>query len=337
MTIAAETKAQPKQGRLPDLIPLLHSAAEAAGTLREGAVAAMAAKVAPGGKLDAAALEREQRAAHGLAWIATYVEAIRQIASYAERMQSEGRFGEMEALLAQIGDGRISGAARRRRDDEPERDRAAARARRGGEGPRGVPDACGARAHRGHDAGDARPRGGADPRRARGRRLRRPRPRRDAGGHARGDAPLRRRRGHAACARVAPQGRICAAAAHRRHGVARRVRPHHAGGVRRARARQGGDVRRLRGAVARLYRRGLARHALGDRRGADPQWRHRRAEGGVAAQDRERRGAAHGGVHRAQYRLRSRLAHHARGARTAMSTASPGRRPGSRMPPAPTS
>ncbi len=103
MTIAAETKAQPKQGRLPDLIPLLHSAAEAAGTLREGAVAAMAAKVAPGGKLDAAALEREQRAAHGLAWIATYVEAIRQIASYAERMQGEGRFGEMEALLAQIG------------------------------------------------------------------------------------------------------------------------------------------------------------------------------------------------------------------------------------------
>ena len=55
------------------------------------------------GKIDGAALEREQRAAHGLAWIATYVEAIEQLASYAQRMEGEGRFGEMESLLAQIG------------------------------------------------------------------------------------------------------------------------------------------------------------------------------------------------------------------------------------------
>jgi (2S)-methylsuccinyl-CoA dehydrogenase len=103
VTIAAETKAQPKQGRLPDLIPLLHSAAEAAKRLLERAVSGVRGKVAPGGKLDAMALEREQRAAHGLAWVATYVEAIRQIASYADRVESEGRFGEMEALLAQIG------------------------------------------------------------------------------------------------------------------------------------------------------------------------------------------------------------------------------------------
>jgi (2S)-methylsuccinyl-CoA dehydrogenase len=89
--------------RLPDLIQLLDAATEAAGTLRQQAVEAVAAKVAPGGKLDAAALEREQRAAHGLAWVATYVEAIRQIASYARRMQGEGRFGELEALLTQIG------------------------------------------------------------------------------------------------------------------------------------------------------------------------------------------------------------------------------------------
>jgi (2S)-methylsuccinyl-CoA dehydrogenase len=103
VTIAAETKAQPKQGRLPELIPLLHSAAEAAKTLLARAVGAVREKVAPGGKLDAMALEREEHAAHGLAWIATYVEAIRQIADYAERMQGDGRFGEMEALLVQIG------------------------------------------------------------------------------------------------------------------------------------------------------------------------------------------------------------------------------------------
>ena len=71
--------------------------------MRDRAVEAVAAKVSAGGKLDGAALEREQRAAHGLAWVATYVEAIRQIASYARRMQGEGRFGELEALLTQIG------------------------------------------------------------------------------------------------------------------------------------------------------------------------------------------------------------------------------------------
>lgn len=88
-----------------ELIPLLDSAAEAAATLRDRAVAAVAAKVTAGGKIDAALLEREQRAAHGLAWVATYAEALVQLASYARRMESEGRFGEMESLLAQIAAG----------------------------------------------------------------------------------------------------------------------------------------------------------------------------------------------------------------------------------------
>jgi (2S)-methylsuccinyl-CoA dehydrogenase len=87
----------------PDLIPLLAAAAEAASALRDRAVDGVAAKVAAGGKIDSEALEREQHAAHGLAWIATYVEALRQLASYAERLDGEGRFGEMERLLAQIG------------------------------------------------------------------------------------------------------------------------------------------------------------------------------------------------------------------------------------------
>ena len=85
------------------LIPLLESAAEAAASLRDRAIEAVSAKVSSGGKIDGAALEREQHAAHGLAWIATYVEALAQIASYARRMQGEGRFGDMESLLAQIG------------------------------------------------------------------------------------------------------------------------------------------------------------------------------------------------------------------------------------------
>jgi (2S)-methylsuccinyl-CoA dehydrogenase len=86
-----------------ELIPLLESAAEAASTLRDTAVEAVAAKVSWGGKIDGAALEREERAAHGLAWVATYAAAIEQLASYAKRMAGEGRFGEIERLLTQIG------------------------------------------------------------------------------------------------------------------------------------------------------------------------------------------------------------------------------------------
>jgi (2S)-methylsuccinyl-CoA dehydrogenase len=85
------------------LVARLNSAAEAAASLRDSAVEAVRAKVAPGGTIDAGALEREQHATHGLAWIATYAEAVRQIADYAGRMHGEGRFGELEALLAGIG------------------------------------------------------------------------------------------------------------------------------------------------------------------------------------------------------------------------------------------
>jgi (2S)-methylsuccinyl-CoA dehydrogenase len=100
---AAETVRGSEAPTVPELIPPLESATEAAAALRDRAVEAVATKVSSGGKIDGAALEREQRAAHGLAWIATYVEAIRQITDYARRMEGEGRFGEMERLLVQIG------------------------------------------------------------------------------------------------------------------------------------------------------------------------------------------------------------------------------------------
>jgi len=52
-------------------------------------------QVATAGGLDAA-----QSAAHGLAWFATYVEALRQMTAWGSRLEGEGRFGEMEQLLA---------------------------------------------------------------------------------------------------------------------------------------------------------------------------------------------------------------------------------------------
>jgi (2S)-methylsuccinyl-CoA dehydrogenase len=50
---------------------------------------------------NAAALDREQRAAHGLAWIATYVEALRQMARWARALEHEKRLGEIETLIVQ--------------------------------------------------------------------------------------------------------------------------------------------------------------------------------------------------------------------------------------------
>ncbi len=71
-------------------MPLLDDAAKAAAGLRDRAIEAVSAKVSSGGKIDNAALEREQRAAHGLAWIATYAEALTQIASYAHAHAGRG-------------------------------------------------------------------------------------------------------------------------------------------------------------------------------------------------------------------------------------------------------
>ena len=67
------------------------------------ATRAVASRVTPEGRVSAKLLDREQRAAHGLAWFATYTEALRQLAAYAERMSAAGRFGELEELLVRVG------------------------------------------------------------------------------------------------------------------------------------------------------------------------------------------------------------------------------------------
>src|SRR4029077_10527247 len=48
-------------------------------------------------------LDREQRATHGLAWLATYVEAVRQLTAYADRMRGSGLLSEVEELIVRIG------------------------------------------------------------------------------------------------------------------------------------------------------------------------------------------------------------------------------------------
>ena len=46
--------------------------------------------------------DSQQHAGHGLAWLATYTQSLRQMHAWAERLQPEGRFGDMERLILQI-------------------------------------------------------------------------------------------------------------------------------------------------------------------------------------------------------------------------------------------
>jgi (2S)-methylsuccinyl-CoA dehydrogenase len=87
---------------LDDLAP---QALDAVQGLLARAASALRERVGESGKLSASKIEAEQHAAHGLAWLATYVEAIKEMTAYARRMREEGRYGETEALLTQIGVG----------------------------------------------------------------------------------------------------------------------------------------------------------------------------------------------------------------------------------------
>ncbi len=79
------------------------AAVSAAESILASASAKMRSRLSPGGKLSATAIEREQSAVHGLAWLATYVEAIRQLAAYSQRMEASGELDETGRLLVQIG------------------------------------------------------------------------------------------------------------------------------------------------------------------------------------------------------------------------------------------
>jgi len=87
----------------PGLLRLAAEAEDAVGALVTDAANAVQGRVCANGKISAELLEREQHAAHGLAWLATYVEVVHQLSAYARRMCEAGRFGETERLLVTIG------------------------------------------------------------------------------------------------------------------------------------------------------------------------------------------------------------------------------------------
>ncbi len=73
---------------------------EAAGKLLLIAKSAVAKKVEAAGGMDQA-----QHVAHGFAWLATTIEAMRQLDAWAKRLSADARFGEIEQLILGIGIG----------------------------------------------------------------------------------------------------------------------------------------------------------------------------------------------------------------------------------------
>ncbi|MCJ2095171.1 acyl-CoA dehydrogenase family protein [Methylobacterium sp. J-072] len=89
-----------------DVVSLTKAAGESAKALVAEATRRVRTRIlGTDGRIDAGKLEAQQHAAHGLAWLATYAEAVAELGGYAERLQAEGRFGETETLLVRIGAG----------------------------------------------------------------------------------------------------------------------------------------------------------------------------------------------------------------------------------------
>ena len=70
--------------------------------LFEDAKAAISAKVIVDNRISPSALEMHQFEAHGLAWLATYVESLRQMLAWARNLSSAGNFGDVEELIMGI-------------------------------------------------------------------------------------------------------------------------------------------------------------------------------------------------------------------------------------------
>ena len=90
---------------LSDLQALTKAALPEVEALFTQARDGLKAQVSTGGKVSNQALEAQQYQAHALAWLATYVEALRQLDAWAGRLADASQFGQMEALILQAGFG----------------------------------------------------------------------------------------------------------------------------------------------------------------------------------------------------------------------------------------
>ena len=87
---------------LDDLLGLSAQSIAPVETLLSAATQSVREMVTAEGRISAGLIEENQTAAHGLAWLATYVESLRQMQTWAEALNAEGKFGEIEQLIHQI-------------------------------------------------------------------------------------------------------------------------------------------------------------------------------------------------------------------------------------------
>ncbi len=87
---------------LPDLLTLTRAAVPAVEAVFERARESVRAMVTEDDRVSGALIEANQTAAHGLAWLATYQQSLQQMQRWAEALDADGKFGEIEQLLHQI-------------------------------------------------------------------------------------------------------------------------------------------------------------------------------------------------------------------------------------------
>ena len=87
---------------LANLLKLTGAAVKPIQDILASATDLVRATVTDGDRVSGALIEQHQTAAHGLAWLATYAESLRQMQAWAERLQADGKFGEVEQLIHQI-------------------------------------------------------------------------------------------------------------------------------------------------------------------------------------------------------------------------------------------
>jgi (2S)-methylsuccinyl-CoA dehydrogenase len=87
---------------MPDLLATTQQALEGLDTLFEAAKGTVKSLVSKDGRVSSGLMEQHQAAAHGLSWLATYHESMRQMQNWATKLSDAGEFGEAEQLLHQI-------------------------------------------------------------------------------------------------------------------------------------------------------------------------------------------------------------------------------------------
>ncbi|MGB7244916.1 MAG: acyl-CoA dehydrogenase family protein [Sulfitobacter sp.] len=87
---------------LDDLLGLTAAALAPVEAVLSLATTRVKERVSEGGRVSGQLVETHQTAAHGLAWLATYAQALRQMQKWADGLQAQGKFGELEQLIHQI-------------------------------------------------------------------------------------------------------------------------------------------------------------------------------------------------------------------------------------------